>query len=99
MSLYSRVVRERIDEDMYKNEISFYFVPFFLSAYVCKYLGALIVQWILLWEMDTTNRVQNLDEAFCFSHWSNTLGKGKNATILPPTMDKEEGRLSYLSLV
>ena len=38
--------------------------------------------------MDMATRVQNLDEADCISHNTNTLGKGMNPIILPPAMDK-----------
>ena len=33
-------------------------------------------------------RVQILDETDCISHSTNTLGKGMNSIILPPTMGK-----------
>ena len=33
-------------------------------------------------------RFQILDEAVCISHSANTLRKGINLTILPPTMGK-----------
>ena len=39
-------------------------------------------------ELDTTTRVQILDEADGISHRTNTLGKGMNPTILPPAMSK-----------
>ena len=35
--------------------------------------------------MDTVTRVQILDETDCISHSTNTLGKGMNPIILPPT--------------
>ncbi len=35
-------------------------------------------------KMDTTTRVQILDEIDCISHCTNTLGKGMNPIILPP---------------
>ena len=38
--------------------------------------------------MDTATRVQNLDEADCISHSTNSLGKGMNPNILPPAMGK-----------
>ena len=38
--------------------------------------------------MDTTTRVQILDETDCISHSTNTLGKGMNPIILPPAMSK-----------
>ena len=39
-------------------------------------------------KMDTTTRVQILDEIDCISHSTNTLGKGMNPIILPPAMGK-----------
>ena len=33
--------------------------------------------------------VQNLDEAVCISHSTNTLGKGMNPTIFPSAMGKK----------
>ena len=39
-------------------------------------------------EMDTATRVQILDETDCISYSTNTLGKGGNPIILPPTMGK-----------
>ena len=39
-------------------------------------------------EMDTATRVQILNETDCISHRTNTLGKGKDPIILPPTMVK-----------
>ena len=38
--------------------------------------------------MNTTIRVQILDETDCISHSTNTLGKGMNPIILPPAMGK-----------
>ena len=38
--------------------------------------------------MDTTTRVQILDEAGFISHSTNTFGKGMNPIILPPAMGK-----------
>ena len=38
--------------------------------------------------MDTETRVQILDETDGISHITNTLGKGMNPIILPPTMAK-----------
>ena len=39
-------------------------------------------------ELDTTTRVQILDETDCISHSTNTLGKAMNPIILPPAMGK-----------
>ena len=39
-------------------------------------------------EMNTTTRVQILDENVCFSHRANTFGKGMHPIIFPPTMGK-----------
>ena len=39
-------------------------------------------------EMDTATRVQILDEIDCISHSTNTLLKGMNPIIFPPTMGK-----------
>ena len=39
-------------------------------------------------DMDTTTRVQILDEIDCISHSTNTLGNGMNPIILPPAMGK-----------
>ena len=49
--------------------------------------------------MDTETRVQILDKADCISHISNTLGKGMNPISLTPGIDKQEGRLAFLSLL
>ena len=38
--------------------------------------------------MDRVTRVQILDETDCTSHSTNTLGKGMNPIILPPSMGK-----------
>ena len=38
--------------------------------------------------MDTTTRVQILDETDCILHITNTFGKGMNPVILPPVMGK-----------
>ena len=38
--------------------------------------------------MNMVTRIQIPDEVVCFSHSSNTLGKGMNASILPPAMRK-----------
>ena len=38
--------------------------------------------------MDTVTRVQILDEAVYILNSANTLGKGRNPTILPPAMGK-----------
>ena len=37
---------------------------------------------------DTATRVQILDETDCISHSTNTLEKGMNPIILPPSMGK-----------
>ena len=49
--------------------------------------------------MNTATQVQNLDKADCISHSTDTLEKGMNPMILPPTMDKLEGRLISSALV
>ena len=36
--------------------------------------------------MDTVTQVQFMDEVACFSHHSNTLGKGKHSNFLSPAM-------------
>ena len=38
--------------------------------------------------MDTSTRVQTLDETDCISHSIDTFGKGMNPVILPPAMGK-----------
>ena len=38
--------------------------------------------------MDTTTRVQLLDEAICISHSTNTLGKSMDPTICPSAISK-----------
>ena len=48
--------------------------------------------------MNTTTRVQILDETDCISHSTNTLGKGMNPIILPPTTGKIVGRTRFFSL-
>ena len=47
-----------------------------------------VVYWLSSYELDTTIRVQILDETDCISHSINTLGKGMNPVILPPAMGK-----------
>ena len=51
----------------------------------------LAVYWIPLLEMDSVNRVQNLDKTVYISHSANTLGKSMNQIILPPAMVKIVG--------
>ena len=48
--------------------------------------------------MDTATRVQILDETDCISHSTNTLGKGMNSIILPPSMGKIVGQTRFFSL-
>ena len=43
--------------------------------------------------MDMITWVQILDETVCILLKANTLGKGKDLTILPPAMGKKLGRL------
>ena len=43
---------------------------------------------VIIVEMDTATQVQILDETDCFSHSTNTLGKGMNPIILTPAMGK-----------
>ena len=43
---------------------------------------------VIVADMDTVTRVQNLDETDCISHNTNNLGKGMNLNILPPAMGK-----------
>ena len=47
-----------------------------------------VVLWLSSQEMDTETRVQILDEIYCISHSTNTLGKSMNPIILPPAMIK-----------
>ena len=49
--------------------------------------------------METTTRVQILDETDCISHITNTLAKGMDPIILPPAMGKQYGRLGSSALV
>ena len=58
-----------------------------------------VVQWLSSQEMETTTRVQILDQANCISHSTNTLGKGMNPIIFPPAMGKQQGRLGSTALV
>ena len=51
-----------------------------------------VVQSLSSQEMDTATRVQILDLTDCISHSTNTLGKGMNPIILPPTMGKQQDR-------
>ena len=44
--------------------------------------------WLSSQDVDTTTRVQILDEPDYISHSTNTLGKGMNPNILPPAMGK-----------
>ena len=48
-------------------------------------------------EMDTTTRVQILDETDCISHWIRTFPKGISAIILP-AMGKIVGQTKFLSV-
>ena len=48
--------------------------------------------------MDTTTRVQILDETDYISHSTNTHGKGMNLIILPPAMGKIVGQTEFFSL-
>ena len=48
--------------------------------------------------MDTASRVQILDLTDCISHRTNTLGKGMNPNILPPTMGEIVGQTRFFSL-
>ena len=50
-------------------------------------------------ELNTTIRVQILDETDCISHSTNTLGKGMNPIIPPPAMGKQQDRLGSSALV
>ena len=45
--------------------------------------------------MDTVTRIQTLDVTV----GTNTLEKGMNPIILPPSIDKRSGKLSSLNLV
>ena len=49
--------------------------------------------------MDTATRVQILDDTDLISYSTNTLGISMNPITLPPAVDKELDRQSYLSLV
>ena len=53
---------------------------------------------IIVVEMNTLTRVQNLDEAVSIAHCTNTLVKDMNPTILPPAMGKLIGETGLLSL-
>ena len=48
--------------------------------------------------MDTSTRVQILNDTDCISHCTNTLGKGMNPIILPPAMGKVVGQTRFFSL-
>ena len=48
--------------------------------------------------MDSSIRVQFLDEAVGISHSANTLGKGMNPYILPPAMGKIVGQTGLFNL-
>ena len=50
-------------------------------------------------EMDLDTQVQILDKAIFISHWTNTLEKGMNPTILPQFIGKKLGRQGSLTLV
>ena len=47
-----------------------------------------MVYWLSSWEIDTSTRVQILNEAVCISDCINTLGKGIHPTILSSAMSK-----------
>ena len=47
--------------------------------------------------MNTTTRVQILDETDCISHSTNILGKGMNPIILPPAIGKIVGQTGFFS--
>ena len=46
------------------------------------------MQYLQSWEMDTSLRVQILDEAAYISHSTDTLGKSMNPIILPSALGK-----------
>ena len=48
--------------------------------------------------MDTVIRVQILDEPVSISHSANTVGKGMNLTILPPSMVRIVGQTELFNL-
>ena len=48
--------------------------------------------------MDTTTRVQILDETDCIPYSTNILGKVMNPIILPPAMGKIVGQTGFFSL-
>ena len=48
--------------------------------------------------MNTATRVQILDETYCISHSTNTVGKGMNPITLPPAMGKIVGQTRFFSL-
>ena len=50
--------------------------------------GARSLMFLLFWEINTAMRVQVLDEDYCISHSSNTIGKGMTPIIIPPALGK-----------
>ena len=47
-----------------------------------------MIWWLPYLEIDTANRVQNLEEAVCIFHFDNTNGKGMKLLILLPSAGK-----------
>ena len=62
------------------------------KPYKCRTVGVPV-------DVDTTARVQILDEPDYISHSTNIFGKGMKPIILPPAMGKQEGRLGSSALV
>ena len=58
-----------------------------------------VVQWLLTREMDTVTRFQIPDDADYISQNTDTLGKGMNLLILPPSIGEYHDRLGSPALV
>ena len=58
--------------------------PRLLSLPWCSWCN----ETIMSSEINPATRVRILDEAFCISHSTNTIGKGMNLTILSPALNK-----------
>ena len=56
------------------------------------------VMFTIVITMDIATRVQIQDESVYISHSANTLGKGKNPTILPLALSRIVGQTGFFSL-
>ena len=60
----------------------------FVNICIITLLQLLVVPQLVSQEMDLVTQIQILDKAVYIAHNANTLEKGMNLTILPPTIRK-----------